>query len=157
MGYILHMVLVFILSVCLLLYPRKSTGILRLCIIMVAFIYFYTMFLLYPETGSSFIFLSFIPALSILFFDKRLFYFSLLLNCLSILFLFGYFTIIDQETRYTFFEQDLVGNLINFIATQIILYFIFYLTNGRIEKQKSYYEQIQQTERLKMTGQLAAA
>ncbi|MEH7386122.1 sensor histidine kinase, partial [Bacillus sp. JJ1521] len=55
-GYIFHLGLVFILSVCLLLYPWKSTGILRICIIGVASSYFYTIFLLYPETKSSFIF-----------------------------------------------------------------------------------------------------
>ncbi|MEH7239170.1 HAMP domain-containing sensor histidine kinase [Bacillus sp. JJ1562] len=155
-GYLSHVILVFILSVCLLLYPRKSTGILRVSIILVASIYFYSIFLLYPETGSSFIFLCFIPALSILFFDKRLFYFSLILNCVSILILFGYITFINQE-QFIYLEQDLIGSLINFFASQIIIYFIFYLTNGRMEKQKLYYEQIQQSERLKISGQLAAA
>jgi two-component system sporulation sensor kinase B len=47
--------------------------------------------------------------------------------------------------------------LVNFIASQIIIYFIFYLTNGRIKKQQVYYEQIQHSERLKTSGQLAAA
>jgi two-component system, sporulation sensor kinase B len=39
----------------------------------------------------------------------------------------------------------------------VIIYFIFYLTQGRIKKQQLYYEQIQHSERLKTTGQLAAA
>lgn len=156
-GYISHLVLVFILSVCLLLYPLKSTGILRICIIVVASIYFYTIFLLYPETKSSFIFLCLIPAFSILFFDKRVFYFSLILNFVSVFILFRYITFINHEHQYIYLEQDLIGNLINFIASQIIIYFIFYLTNGRIEKQKVYYEQIQQSERMRISGQLAAA
>lgn len=157
LGYLFHVILVFILSVSLLLYPRKSTDILRVTIIIVASIYFYTIFLLYPETGSSFIFLCFIPALSILFFDTKLFYFSLSLNCVSILFLFGYITFFNQVHQYIYLEQDLIGNLINFVGSQIIIYFIFYLTNERMKKQRLYYEQIKQSERLKVSGQLAAA
>lgn len=53
--------------------------------------------------------------------------------------------------------MDLPGNLMNFIASQVMLFFIFYLSSARIKKQQMYYEQIQQTERLKTTGQLAAA
>ncbi|WP_456277229.1 ATP-binding protein [Bacillus sp. AK128] len=45
----------------------------------------------------------------------------------------------------------------NFVYSQIILYFIFYIMNVRIKKLQIYYEQIQQSERLKTTGQLAAA
>lgn len=157
LGYIIHVILVFVLSVCLLLYPKKSTGTLRLCIILVTSIYFYTIFLLYPETGSAFIFLCFIPALSILLFDKKLFYFSLVLNYVLVMFLFGYILFINQEQQYIYLERDLVGSLINFTASQVLIYFIFYLTNERMKQQRVYYEQIKQSERLKISGQLAAA
>jgi two-component system, sporulation sensor kinase B len=156
-AYITHSILVFILSVCLLLYPKYETNAMRMSIIIVASVYFYTLFFFYPETWSTFIFLCFIPALSILYFDSKLFYFSLLLNFISILCLFVYIIIIDPGHHYPYIEQDLIGNSINFIASQIIIYFIYYLTNVRIKKQQLYYEQIQQSERLKTTGQLAAA
>lgn len=156
-GYILHSVMVFLLSVCLLLYPKNISSGLRITIIIVASTYFYMIFFLYPDTWTTFIFLCFIPALSILFFDSKVFYLSLLLNCLVILCLIGYIMFIDREQRFPYIEQDIVGNLINFIAIQIIIYFIFYLTYGRIKQQQLYYEQIQQAERLKITGQLAAA
>jgi len=156
-GYIIQFILAFSLSVCLLLYPKKETDILRISIIVLASIYFYTLFLLYPDTGSNFILLCFIPALSILFFNSRLFYFSLCLNSGLILSLFGYILYVDQGYQYSYLEHDLVGNLINFIASQIIVYFIFYLTTVRIKQQQLYYEQIQQSERLKTSGQLAAA
>jgi two-component system, sporulation sensor kinase B len=155
--YISHSILVFILSVCLLLYHTNGTAILRLTIIIVASIYFYALFFFYPDTWSTFIFLCFIPALSILFFDSRLFYFSLLLNTILIMILFGYILLIDQELQYPYIKEDPIGNFINFIASQMIIYFIFYLTNLRMKKQQIYYEQIQHTERLKTTGQLAAA
>jgi two-component system, sporulation sensor kinase B len=156
-GYLSHVLLVSILSVCFLLYPNKDSFVLRIMITIVASVYFYTLFFLYPDTWSNFIFLCFIPALSILFFDKKIFYFSLCLNWILILCLFGYIAIVDQGPLFSYIEQDIVGNLINFIASQIIIYFIFFLTNGRIKKQQIYYEQLQQSGNLKITGQLAAA
>ena len=156
-GYIFHILLVCVLSACLLFYPVNGTAVLRIIITIVAAIYFYTLFLLYPDTWSNIIFLCFIPAFSILFFDSKLFYFSWVLNFVSIILLFCYIIILDQGNRYPYVEQDLIGNSINFIASQIIIYFIFYLTNGRIKQQQLYYEQIQQSGRLKITGQLSAA
>lgn len=154
-GYIFHIGLIVILSVCLLLYLKFVTHVFRLIIITIASVYFYALFFLYPDTWSTFIFLCFIPAIAILFFDLKLFYFSLLLNSVSIMFTFSYIMLIDQG--YPYIRQDIVGNVINFIGSQVLLYFIFYLSQGRIKKQQLYYEQIQQSERLKTTGQLAAA
>jgi two-component system, sporulation sensor kinase B len=156
-GFIVHCILVFLLSICLLLYARNRADLLRISIIVIAAIYFYMLFFLYPDTWTTFIFLCFIPTLSILFFDSRAFYLSLILNCIVILSIFGYIVFIDQDQLYPYIEQDIMGNLINFVGTQMIIYFIFYLTDSRIKKQKQYYEQIQQAERLKITGQLAAA
>jgi two-component system, sporulation sensor kinase B len=156
-GYVTHCLLVFMLSICLLVYPKKETYTMRVSIIVVASIYFYTLFFFYPDTWSTFIFLCFIPALSILYFDSKLFYLSLILNLISILLLFVYIIVIDPGHHYPYIELDIIGNSVNFIASQIIIYFIYYLTNQRIKKQLVYYEQIQQSERLKTTGQLAAA
>jgi two-component system sporulation sensor kinase B len=92
-----------------------------------------------------------------LFFDTKLFHLSLLLNSLSIISLFSYIAIVDRGDLYPYISKDLIGNIINFLGSQAILYYIFYLSHGRLEKQKLYYEQIKHTERLKITGQLAAA
>ncbi|MGX6444022.1 ATP-binding protein [Neobacillus sp. K501] len=154
---ILHILLVFFLSICLLLYPKKPVDLLRELIILIVSIYFYLLFFLYPDTWTTFIFLCFIPTLSILFFDTKSFYLSLWINGVTILSLFGYIQFIDKGLKYPYIKQDIMGNLINFTGTQVIIYFIFYLTHRRIQKQKQYYEQIQQAERLKITGQLAAA
>ena len=156
-GYITHGVLVFLLSLCLLIYPLHKSHFLRIMIIVVASTYFYTLFFLYPNTWSNFIFLCFIPAISILFFDKNLFHLSLLLNTFTIVSLFSYGAIVDRGDLYPYIKEDLIGNMINFLGSQAILYFIFYLSYERLKKQKLYYEHIKQAERLKTTGQLAAA
>ncbi|MFK2826602.1 HAMP domain-containing sensor histidine kinase [Bacillus sp. B190/17] len=157
MGFISHSVLVVVLSVCLLLYPKHVTHVCRAIIMIVASVYFYTLFFLYPDTWSNFIFLCFIPAISILFFDSKLFYFSLILNSLSITLTFSYIALVDQGHLYPYIKRDLIGNVINFVGSQVIIYFIFYLSYGRMKRQQLYYEQIKQSERLKTAGQLAAA
>jgi two-component system, sporulation sensor kinase B len=156
-GYVAHSLLVFILSICLLLYPRHSTYMMKVSIISVASILFYTLFFFYPETLSTFFLICIIPALSILYFDSKLFYFSLLLNFVSFFLVFVYIIIVDPNNYYHYLKRDIFGNSVNFIVSQTIIYFIYYLTNVRIKKQQVYYEQIQQSERLKTTGQLAAA
>lgn len=156
-GFIFHVILVFMLSACLILYPRYVTHVFRMMIIIVASGYFYTLFFLYPDTWSNFIYLCFIPAISILFFDSKLFYFSLILNSVTIMFTFSYIILIDQGNLFPYIKQDLIGNIINFIGSQAIIYFIYYLSYRRIKKQQLYYKQLQQSESLKTTGQLAAA
>ena len=140
-SFLLHGLLIIVLVACLLLYPKYENHILRLIIMIVAFAYFYTIFFLYPETWSTFIFLCFIPAISILFFDSKLFYFSLILNgTIDNGYIWLYY---DSRSIYIpISKQDLIGNIINFIGSQVIIYFIFYLSHGRIKKQQLYYEQI---------------
>ncbi|MBM7656531.1 sensor histidine kinase [Neobacillus cucumis] len=157
LGYITHAALVFLLSICLLIYPLYKSHFLRIIMIIVASTYFYTIFFLYPNTWSNFIFLCFIPAISILFFDTKLFYLSLLLNTLLIISLFSYIAIVDRGDLYPYIREDLIGNIINFLGSQAILYFIFYISYKRLKKQKLYYEQIKHSERLRTTGQMAAA
>ena len=65
--------------------------------------------------------------------------------------------LVDQENLYPLLEQDLIGNVINFVGSQVIIYLIYHLTYERIKKQQVYYEQLQHSERLKTTGQLSAA
>jgi two-component system, sporulation sensor kinase B len=156
-GYILHMVLIVLLSIGLLLYPRFESRMVRVLLIIVTTAYFYLLFFIYPETWSTFVFLCFIPAISILFYDKKLFCFSLGLNGILIAMTFGYISVVDQGEYFSHIETDLIGNIVNFIGSQVIIFFIFHVTNVRINKQRVYYEQVQNAERLKTTGQLAAA
>lgn len=157
LGFIIHCALVGLLSASLFIYPRYGNHLFRIIIITIASIFFYMLFILYPDTWSSFTLLCFIPALSILFFDSKLFYFSFFFNALLITLSFIYIMFFDQGNDFAHIKQDLVGNINNFIGTQVILYFIFYLTSERIKKQQLYFEKLQQSEKLKTTGQLAAA
>lgn len=156
-GYLLHNFFFLLLSASLLIYPKYPTHRHRIYLISFSFMFCYLIFFLYPDTWSTFIFLCFIPAFSILFFDKKLFYFSLVMNCILIVLIFCYIQFLGQGNLYSYIRRDLIGNLINFLASQVIIYFIYYLTNNRIKQQEIYYKEIKQAERLKVTGQLAAA
>lgn len=157
LGYSIHFTCVAVLSVCLLIYPKYETYVFRKIIIMMGFAYFYTLFFLYPDTWTTYILICLIPSLAILFFDLKLFYFSIVLNGILILMTFGYISMIDQGKVYTYLHHDIVGNLINIIASQVLIILIFHLSFSRMKKQQLYYEQLQQSERLKMIAHLTAA
>ncbi|MGE7921095.1 ATP-binding protein [Viridibacillus sp. NPDC093762] len=156
-GFIIHLSIVVIISLSLLLYPKYGTHRFRTIIIIEAFIYYYNIFFLYPETWSNFIFVCFIPAVAIMFFDSKLFYFSIFINSILVVITFGFIAFFDHGNQFIYIKQDLIGNFINYVGSQALIYFIFYLTNLRVKKQELYYEQIKQAERLKTAGQLAAA
>lgn len=156
-AFFLHVLFLAFFAICLLLYPRYTSHYSRLLIMITSFMYFYSLFFIYPDTWSNFIFLCFVPAISILFFDPKLFYFSLALNSFAIIMTFIYIILIDKGAHYSYIQEDLVGNIINFFGSQAIIYFIFYISYGRLKKQQLYFQQIKQAERLKTTGQLAAA
>jgi two-component system sporulation sensor kinase B len=156
-GNYLNAAEVTILSVLLLLYPKISGWWINFLIIIVGTAYFYTIFYVYPDTWSSFIFVCFIPAISILFFDKQLFIFSMVMNICLYLIGYGYILFMDKAETFGLLGVNVPGNVINFLGSQALLYCIFLLTYERIKKQQLYYKQLQQSERLKTTGQLAAA
>lgn len=156
-GYVIHFLCVAILAVCLLIYPKHETYVFRKIIILFAFAYFYNLFFLYPETWTTYILICLIPSLAILFFDLKLFYFSIIMNGVLILLTFGYIILIDQGNIYAYLHHDILGNLINIIASQILLFLIFHLSFSRMKKQQLYHEQLQQSERLKMIAHLTAA
>ncbi|SOC08816.1 two-component system sporulation sensor kinase B [Ureibacillus xyleni] len=157
MGFLIHALLVMILSVCLIYYPKNRTRYFRLCIVLLSFALFYLLFFLYPETGTTILLICFIPAISILFFDAKLFYFSIILNTLLLTLTVTYIQLGHLEAMYPYLTEDLIGNCINLIVSQIILSFIFHLTSERIRAQHLFYEQMKHNERLKTTGELAAA
>lgn len=156
-GYIVHFLCVMFLSVCLWIYPKCETHTFRKIIILFGFAYFYTLFFLYPQTWTTYILICLIPALSILFFDLKLFYFSFIINGILMVITFSYVIFIDKGELYIYLNHDIVGNVINIVAVQVLLFFIFHLSFKRMKKQQLYYEQLQQSERLKMVGQLTAA
>lgn len=156
-GFFLHLIFAVIETICIILYPKYRTKNFRLIFVVVSTIFLYLLFFLYPETGVTIILICFIPAISILFFDARLFYFSVVLNSFLIICIFVFVKVNNNVNQYSYIENDIVGNLFNFIGSQLILLLIFYVTSERMKRMQLYYEQMKHSERLKTTGELAAA
>lgn len=154
---IVHFFLVFILSISLWIYPKRESNPMKVIIVIESMVYLYCLFLFYPDISSSFTLLCFIPGIAILFFLPRLFYVSLIINILAMTTVFSYISLFDKGAAYSYLNMDLPGNFINFLASQAVLFIIFYISSSRLKKQQIYYEQTQQAERLKTTGQIAAA
>jgi two-component system sporulation sensor kinase B len=156
-SFYLHAVAVVVNAILIWIYPKNQTALIRTSINIMLAIYFYLMFVIYPFTLSPMLIICFIPGIAILFFNKRLFYFSLYGNVAVVLAFMVYVILVDKGEIYYLFHKDVLGYAINFLASQVMLLFIFLLLEKRIENQKLYYKQIQKDERLKTTGQLAAA
>lgn len=154
---IVHFLLVLFLSISLWMYPKKETNLMKMIIIIGSMVYLYCLFLFYPDISSSFTLVCLIPGISILFFLPRFFYFSLMVNILVMTLIFGFISLMDKGVSYSYLYTDLPGNYINFLASQAILCFVFYLSFSRYKNQQLYYEQSKHAESLKTTGQLAAA
>jgi two-component system, sporulation sensor kinase B len=155
--FFIHLLLVLLLFISLWIYPKKETHFMKVIIVIESIVYLYTLFIFYPDITSSFILLCIIPGISILFFLPKLFYFSLIVNIFFMSIIFSYISLYDKGQNYAYLYMDLPGNVVNFLASQTVLYFIFYLSLTRLENQQLYFEQSQQAERLKTSGQIAAA
>ncbi|WP_078378983.1 sensor histidine kinase [Sutcliffiella halmapala] len=153
----IHAVNFVIIAVLIWIYPNKKTAFIRTTLTIMLAFYFYLMFMLYPFSLSPLLIICFIPGIAILFFNKRLFYFSLYGNITVVLSFMGYVAFVDKGAQFYLLYKDLPGYAVNFLACQVMLLFIFLQLQKRIENQKLYYKQIQESERLKTTGQLAAA
>ncbi|RDI38500.1 ATP-binding protein [Falsibacillus pallidus] len=155
-GIIIQSFFVVVISVLLIIYPKKESILLRSILIFTIAGYFYAFFIYYPLTALNFIFIALLPAVAIGFFHKKLFYTIWILNFAGAFgaFLYVYF---EEGEKFSFLKGDFTGNVLDFIGAQIMLYFIFFITNNRIDRISQYYDHIQKSERLKMTGQLAAA
>jgi len=155
--YLFLAVLVIVLAIVLFIYPKHETSLMRVFIIVLGTIYFYSIFYIYPETWSSFIFICLIPLISILFFDAKLFYFSTALNGLLYTVIYSYIILFESNPAFNYMKTDITGNVMNFLGSQLLLFFVFQITFIRIKTQRLYYEKLQQSEKLKTTWQLAAA
>jgi two-component system sporulation sensor kinase B len=153
----IHLLFVVAVSACLIIYPKKESNTIKGLIVFLISAYFYTLFFIYPKTILNLIFIAILPCIAIVFFHKRIFYTILTINFLLSAGLFIYAYYFDGKREYHYLLNDFSGNLLDFYSSQVIIFFIFVMTNARMERLTVYYEQIQKTERFKTTGQLAAA
>ncbi|MBB5173820.1 sensor histidine kinase [Texcoconibacillus texcoconensis] len=154
--FFIHTLFVIFISVGLIMYPRFEKPWFRNLLITVMFAFFYLLFFIYPDATTTPVLISFIPAISILFFDSKLFYITLIANTVLVSLFFMYIIFIDQGTHFPYLTMHIAGNLINIFLCQTLLFIIFKMHQARIRNLQSYYAEVQQSERLRTTGELAA-
>jgi two-component system sporulation sensor kinase B len=150
-------IFVVIVSTLALSYPYKETNLMRGLMLFSILLYFYALFLLYPETTSTLALIYFAPSLSIVLFDRKLFVAVVSFNFVLGTSLFIGLSLSPYAGTYHFLTHDLIGNVINFWICEVMICMIFVFMARRMDRIKQYYQSIQQVERLNTVGQLAAS
>lgn len=122
----------------------------------IASFYVYIKFWTYPETSTMYSFVAIIPIFTIFLYNRVAFYIGWILNVIIgptfvLLITFTYL-----KSRFTYIALDPVGNILEFLAIQFILLFVFLQTETKVIELETYHNEIQQAKQLNSIGQLAA-
>ncbi|WP_400247376.1 ATP-binding protein [Niallia sp. JL1B1071] len=157
LSLILQLLFVVSISILLIIFPKRDSVNFRATIILLMSAYFFFMFLRFPDRFALLLLISFIPVIPVLFLHIRLFYITLLCNITITISIIIYLMMYDTHSIHVYNYLDFFGVAINFLATQLLLLFLFLLFQKRMKDQELYYDQVKQAEKLRTTGQLAAA
>lgn len=156
-SFILQFLFVAIIATHLIIFPKKDSVGFRAAIILFMSGYFFFMFLQFPDRFASLLLISFIPVIPVLFLHTKLFYITLLSNITITFSIIMYLMMYDTRNVHKYTYLDYSGVAINFLGTQLLLLFLFLLFQKKMKDQELYYDQVKQDEKLRTTGQLAAA
>ncbi|WP_303983302.1 sensor histidine kinase [Niallia circulans] len=157
MSLILQCLFVVSISILLVIFPKKDTLNFRATIIFLMSAYFFFMYLRFPDRFALILLICFIPVIPVLFLHIRLFYITLLGNITIMLCVIIYLMMNNTPGIHSYSYLDFIGVITNFLGTQLLLLFLFLLFQKRMKDQELYYVQVKQAEKLRTTGQLAAA
>lgn len=157
MSLILQCLFVVSISILLIIFPKKDTLNFRAAIIFLMSAYFFFMYLRFPDRFALILLICFIPVIPVLFLHIRLFYITLLGNITIMLSIIIYLMMNNKPGIHSYSYLDFIGVVTNFLGTQLLLLFLFLLFQKRMKDQELYYVQVKQAEKLRTTGQLAAA
>ncbi|MGG6358066.1 ATP-binding protein [Peribacillus frigoritolerans] len=152
----LQVILISGMIISLLFFLKTEVNFYKTLFIFLITVYFYSKFWIFPDTAIMLALFAIAPLFPIFLFDKIGFYIVATLNILlgpaSILII----SKTDLQHTYEYVALDSFGNMLNFIAIQIILVFVFIGTNNRMESNNAFHKEIQQAKQLNSVGQLAA-
>lgn len=157
LSFLLQFIFVISISFLLIIFPKKDSVNYRAAIILCMSAYFFFMYLRFPDRFALLLLISFIPVIPVLFLHIRLFYITLIGNITITISIIIYLMMVDTPSIHIYNYLDFFGVAINFLATQLLLLFLFLLFQKRMKNQELYYDQVKQAEKLRTTGQLAAA
>lgn len=122
----------------------------------IASLYVYIKFWTYPETSTMYSFVAIIPIFTIFLYNRVAFYIGWILNIIIGPIFVLLITFTSLKDRFTYIALDPVGNILEFLAIQFILLFVFLQTETKVIELETYHNEIQQAKQLNSIGQLAA-
>ena len=152
----IQVVLISCIMLSLYFFIKKEENKWKTIFIFLITIYLYLKFWLFPDTAIMMAMFAMAPLIPIFLVDKIGFYivatFNLILGPVFI-YLISHS---DLQHTYKYVSLDSFGNILNFIAIQIILDFVFISTNNRMNSISAFHNELQQAKQLDSVGQLAA-
>ena len=152
----IQVVLISCIILSLFFFIKKEENKWKTTFIFLITIYLYLKFWLFPDTAIMMAIFAMAPLIPIFLFDKISFYVvatsNLILGPVSI-YLISH---TDLQYTYKYVSLDSFGNILNFIAIQIILAFVFISTRNRMNSISAFHNELQQAKQLDSVGQLAA-
>jgi len=119
-------------------------------------IHFYIKFWTFPDTAIMLALFSIIPVIPIFLNDKIGFYITATANFfLGPIFIY-YISNSDLQYTYTYIALDPFDNIRNYLAIQIIMFFLYIMIDNKIKSIHAYHKELQNAKQLNSIGQLAA-
>ncbi|MFJ7856258.1 ATP-binding protein [Peribacillus sp. NPDC097206] len=150
---------VFLISAIILslfFFIKKDENKWKTIFILLITIYLYLKFWLYPDTAIMMAMFAMAPLIPIFLFDKIGFYIVAASNAILGPIFIHFISHTNLQYTYKYVSFDSFGNILNFIAIQIILAFVFISTNNRMNSINAFHTELQQAKQLDSVGQLAA-
>lgn len=152
----IQVVLISCIMLSLFFFIKKEENKWKTVFILLITVYLYLKFWLFPNTAIMMALFAMAPLIPIFLFDKIGFYVVATSNfILGPVFIY-LISHTDLQHTYKYVSLDSFGNILNFIAIQIILAFVFISTNNRMNSISAFHNELQQAKQLDSVGQLAA-
>ncbi|MFJ7831725.1 ATP-binding protein [Peribacillus sp. NPDC097284] len=152
----IQVILISSIILSLFFFIKKDENKWKTIFILLMTIYLYLKFWLYPDTAIMMAMFAMAPLIPIFLFDKIGFYIVAASNAILGPISIHLISHTDLQYTYKYVSLDSFGNILNFIAIQIILTFVFISTNNRMNSINAFHTELQQAKQLDSVGQLAA-
>ncbi|MFJ7638787.1 ATP-binding protein [Peribacillus sp. NPDC097225] len=152
----IQVILISSIIISLFFFIKKDENKWKTIFILLMTIYLYLKFWLYPDTAIMMAIFAMAPLIPIFLFDKIGFYIVAASNAILGPISIHLISHTDLQYTYKYVSLDSFGNILNFIAIQIILAFVFISTNNRMNSINAFHTELQQAKQLDSVGQLAA-
>jgi len=153
---ITQIILMVIVILTLLYFVKTNSTLSKLIFTTIASLYVYIKFWTYPDTSTMYSFVAIIPIFTIFLYNRIAFYIGWVLNIFIGPIFVLLITFTSLKERFTYIAMDPVGNILEFLAIQLILLFVFLQTETKVVALDTYHSEIQHAKQLNSIGQLAA-